>query len=207
MNDVMYRLMALAELKRNGYPVECVSYNDIRGTSAKAGAGWPACGHTVDASSFKGKLQAKTGLTFDLPTETQWEYACRAGTTTALNSGKNLTYGREGEDAAMNEVRRYYFNGGEEDETAKVGSYMPNAWGLYDMHGNVAEWCLDWWNGDDYGMEAVIDPVGQPSGTDRAFRGGGWDGWGWDCRSARRYADYPSWNDEDWYGFRIVFLP
>ena len=188
-------------------PVERVSYDEIRGTSATAGGGWPAFGHVVDASSFMGKLQAKTGLIFDLPTEAQWEYACRAGTVTALNSGKNLTNGGEEEDAAMNEVGRYYFNGGEYEHTAKVGSYMPNVWGLYDMHGNVCEWCLDWWNGDDYGTEAISDPVGQASGTDRVFRGGSWDGWGGDCRSARRYADYPSWNDEDCYGFRIVCLP
>ena len=128
-------------------PVESVTYLDIRGTSR--GTNWPASAR-VDAGSFLGILRAKTGLDFDLPTEAQWEYACRAGTTTALNSGKDLT----AEDACPNlaELARYSRNGGNPSTsssdasagTAKVGSYLPNAWGFYDMHGNVTEWCLDW---------------------------------------------------------------
>ena len=135
-------------------PVECVSYNHIRG--ANLGAWWPQM-NAVDETSFMGKLRAKTGRLFDLPTEAQWEYACRAGTATALNSGKNLS-AATGVDANMAEVGRYYYNSGsfdnsydyggtEETGTAKVGSYLPNAWGLYDMHGNVDEVCLDWYDG------------------------------------------------------------
>ena len=127
-------------------PVEQVSYSMIRGSGEKAGAGWPEYGHTVDATSFMGKLQAKTGLTFDLPTEAQREYACRAGTTTALYSGKNLT--NSNEDAATSELARYRYNqsdgkGGYTSGHTKVGSYLPNAWGLFDMYGNADEWCLD----------------------------------------------------------------
>jgi formylglycine-generating enzyme required for sulfatase activity len=174
-------------------PVEQVSYNDIRGSSA--GAGWPA-NSNVDASSFMGKLREKTGLaTFDLPTESQWEYACRAGTTTALNSGKNLT--STSADANMAEVGRYWYNGGSgytqggttTVASAKAGSYLPNQWGLYDMHGNVWEWCLDW-----YGTypDTVTDPVGVDSGLNRVLRGGGWFYLAKYCRSAHHGNYYPS---------------
>ncbi len=188
-------------------PVECVSYNNIRGSSN--GAKWPSSSD-VDTTSFMGKLRAKTGLaTFDLPTEAQWEYACRAGTTTALNSGKNLT--GTSSCANMAEVGRYWYNGGNgyssscttSAGTAKVGSYLPNAWGLYDMHGNVWEWCLDWWT-SNLGTTAVTDPVGAASGSNRLLRGGSWDILAQYCRSANRYNNsYPSNNGRNSYGFRL----
>ena len=187
-------------------PVEYVSYNTIRGTGSTAGAGWPAYGHAVDSGSFLGKLRAKTGQTFDLPTEAQWEYACRAGTTTALNTGKNLT--STDKDSAMDEAGRYGYNRndgkGGYSEHAKVGSYLPNAWGLYDMHGNVWEWCLDWWV-FDLGSSAVTDPKGPSTGSARVVRGGGW---GYDaryCRSAYRFNCNPSYSF--YSGFRVVLLP
>ena len=195
-------------------PVEQVSYDMIRGTSATTGAGWPTYGHAVDASSFMGKLQAKTGLTFDLPTEAQWEHACRAGTTTALNSGKNLT--STSSDIAMDEVGRYLNNGGSSysttcttaNGTAKVGSYIPNAWGLYDMHGNLWEWCLDWWYVNSYGTDAVSDPVGPTTGSVRVLRGGGWNFNAQYCRSAYRGNGPPSYGDgQSYFGFRVVCLP
>ena len=189
-------------------PVERISYDDIRGTGSTQGAGWPRYGHAVDEGSFLGRLRAKTGLLFDLPTEAQWEYACRAGTTTALNTGKNLTSIEQ--DSAMDEAGRYASNrsdgkGGYSQHT-KVGSYLPNAWGLYDMHGNVYEWCLDWY--DDYPSGAVTDPVGRQRGSGRVLRGGYWrDSGARDCRSAyRTFLNYPSYA---YYGngFRVVCLP
>jgi len=185
-------------------PVENVSYNDIRGSSA--GAGWPNSS-AVDASCFLGKLRAKTGLEdFDLPTEAQWEYACRAGTTTALNSGKNLT--STGSDANMAEVGRYWYNGGSSyssgvdtsGATAKVGSYQPNAWGLYDMHGNVWEWCLDWWTSS---LSSATDPVGAASGSARSYRGGGWVNFANNCRSAYRNGYYNPSDRINGIGFRL----
>ena len=174
-------------------PVEYVSYNDIRGSSS--GARWPSS-YEVDATSFMGKLRARTGLeAFDLPTEAQWEYACRAETTTALNSGMNLT--NTSSDASMAAVGRYAYNrtdgkGGYSDHTA-VGAYLPNAWGLYDMHGNVREWCLDWRTStSSLGTSAATDPSGASSGTHREARGGCWEYEAWNCRSASRCGVTPS---------------
>jgi formylglycine-generating enzyme required for sulfatase activity len=173
---------------RDMRPVEKVSYNDIRGGSD--GAGWPSS-NAVDADSFLGKLRQKAQLAaLDLPTESQWEYACRAGTTTALNSGKDLTSSASCPN--MGEVGRYYYNGGADynltDEpwagTAVVGTYLPNAWGLYDMHGNVWEWCLDWY-GVSYPGPST-DPTGAATGTNRTNRGGCWTKWASNCRSATR---------------------
>ncbi len=184
-------------------PVEQVSYEDIRGTDA--GAGWPSGGHAVDVGSFLGKLRAKTGLEFDLPTEAQWEYACRAGTTTALNSGKDLT--NKGECPNMAEVGRYQRNrsdGKGGSQHTNVGCYLPNAWGLYDMHGNVIECCLDMYG--DYPSEAVIDPQGPEAGSYRVRRGGYWNLNAQDCRSALHTYGSPS--ARSYYvGFRLVCPP
>ena len=186
-------------------PVERVSYNDIRGSSS--GAGWPAS-DAVDASSFLGKLRARApGCAWDLPTEAQWEYACRAGTTTALNSGKSLA--NTGEDANMAEVGRYYYNksdgkGGYSEHTT-AGSYLPNAWGLYDMHGNVWEWCLDWWQ-SSLGTSAATDPKGASSGSFRVQRGGSWGYYADRCRSAYRCSiDDPS-DANAYLGFRLSMI-
>lgn len=192
-------------------PVSSVSWDDVRGDSTVYD--WPSTSY-VDPESFMGILQAKTGIsTFDLPTEAMWEYACRAGTTTALNSGKNLTDIYEDKNVA--EVARYNSNGsgtrgtidrrlnivpdskgGYKDFHTKVGMYKPNAWGLYDMHGNVAEWCLDWMGAMT--SASVKDPVGPVQCSynnpnfagklinTRICRGGGNDDFAKDLRSASR---------------------
>jgi formylglycine-generating enzyme required for sulfatase activity len=162
-------------------PVEGVSYADVRGASA--GAQWPAS-DGVDAASFMGRLRGKTGLSFDLPTEAQWEYACRAGTASALNSGSDLTAVEACPN--MGAAGRYLHNGGEAGRHAPAGSYAPNGWGLYDMHGNAWEWCLDW-HADALDAADATDPSGPSSGTSgRVRRGGGWNSDAQRCRSAQR---------------------
>ena len=186
-------------------PAETMRYNDIRGSSL--GAGWPGSAE-VDATSFMGRLRARTdGLAWDLPTEAQWEYACRAGTTTALNSGKDLT----GVDECANlaEVGRYDYNmvdgkGGYDADHTVVGSYLPNAWGLYDMHGNVWERCLDWWQERSaFSTVAVNDPAGPKTGSKHVIRGGGWGTTAQFCRSAYRGNNLPTSTSSD-VGLRLV---
>lgn len=194
-------------------PVEQVIYYEIRENPSNSAISpnWPVSSQ-VHPDSFMGKLRAKTGLTgFDLPTESQWEYACRAGTTTALNSEYNLASTTS--DARMSEVGRYAFNhpGGyssassvsTDGGTAAAGSYFANAWGLYDMHANVWEWCLDW-NGVYPG--AVTDPKGAISGLYRALRGGSWGNDARDCRSAYRFSNNPDYRSYA-VGFRVCCAP
>jgi formylglycine-generating enzyme required for sulfatase activity len=190
---------------RDTRPVETVSWDTIRGGT------WPS--GDPAANSFMDKLRTLVGAgyPFDLPTEAQWEYACRAGTTTALNRGKNLT----STDSCPNvaEVGRYWHNGGsswsggrDEDlsvATAAAGSYLPNAWGLYDMHGNVWEWCLDWYVAD-LGVDPVVDPAGAATGSTRVIRGGGLNNDARACRSAIRGGITPSGAAD---GFRVAFAP
>jgi len=196
---------------RETRPVEQVSYYEIRenaDSNTAISPNWPQSS-AAGASSFVGRLRAKTGLsTLDLPTEGQWERACRAGTTTALNSGKNLVYGNSCPN--MEEVGRYYYNGGSsggagvgtDGGTAGVGSYLPNAWGLYDMHGNVWECCLDW-NVVDRGEDPVRDPVGPSSGTYRSARGGSRESFAAFCRCATPGGLLPSSRSRS-FGFRLA---
>lgn len=171
--------------KGNSYPVHYVSYNMIRGSSV--GAGWPSSS-AVDASSFLGKLRARTGLDFDLPTEAQWEYACRAGTTTTFSYG----------DSVNGSYMWYYSNSS--SKSHEVGTKSPNPWGLYDMHGNVWEWCLDWYASS---LTGGTDPKGSSSGSDRVPRGGSWGNVASDCASSCRGISRPSYECNN-LGFRLV---
>ncbi len=160
------------------YPVESVSYEDIRG--ATVAANWPGSSE-VDGESFIGVLRSRTGdVRFDLPTEAQWEYACRAGTTGA--------YGGDLDGMAIYSTNML----AKRTEPEAVGLMAPNAWGLFDMHGNVAELCLDWYG--DYSGSAVDDPVGPQMGSmwRRVVRGGSFGSSAIECRSARRGNQEPT---------------
>ena len=198
-----------SHFKGDTRPVEDISYDTLRGNVR--GAQWPA-NNEVDATSFFGKLRTKTALVADLPTEAQWEYACRAGTATALNSGWNLT--ATDDCPNMAKLGRYYYNaedgkGGYDDNHTKVGMYLPNAWGLYDMHGNVFEWCLDW---REWYPDTAVDPKGPPIERGalievfRAGRGGHYYSHARNCRSADRYG-YPPHLSNYHIGFRAAVHP
>ena len=131
------------------------------------------------------------GLKATLPTEAQWEYACRAGTKTAY------WYGNTDDSNKMN---YHDFSIG---KTTLVKSYDPNAWGLYDMHGNVWEWCLDRY--DDYPSGTVTDPVGPNGGSRRVCRGGSWNKFARRCRSAYRYRVVPGVRSAN-LGFRPLLV-
>jgi len=131
---------------------------------------------------------------YRLPTEAEWEYACRAGTTTTYSWGNQ-------EDAiTVGQYAWYANNSG--DATKPVGRKQPNAWGLYDMHGNVSEWCWDWWV-NSYSVGAQTDPTGASSGSYRIFRGGNWIDSVMVMRSGFEVHEYPYYRD-DVLGFRVV---
>jgi len=169
-------------------PVEWVSWDDCQEYITKLNDGFKSGGHKSPGSTGGLTPAALEGFKFSLPTESQWEYACRAGTTTAYHFGSVLN----GDQANCNGNLPYgtSMEGKWWERTTKVGSYPANAWGLYDMHGNVCEWCLDW--DEDYPSGAVVDPVGSPTGSYRVIRGGGWRDDALFCRSANRDSSVPS---------------
>ena len=169
------------------HPVTCVSWND--------------------AAGFCTWLSRKAGDTCQLPTEAQWEYVCRAGTSTRYSAGdpdtalrgianyadKNITW--PWADKEHNDGFAY---------TAPVGRFRANAWGLHDMHGNVWEWCADWYGENTYKTSPTSDPGGAAEGRSRVLRGGGWSTFAPHlCRSAARAAGTPS-RSNAYGGFRVV---
>ena len=209
-------------------PVENVCYNEIRNSEYAASPdpayNWPA---NPNPSSFLGQLRSKTGLDFDLPSEAQWEFAARAGNGDTKWGNDSGIMNTE-KDVNLDLFGRYERNGGRvhgggttysdpdmscgaANATAIVGSYAPNAWGLYDTSGNLWEWCLDWMEDNITANEGKIniDPsapaktLSGASGGNRVLRGGSWYNAAGGCRPAMRSANAP--NTRNIYsGFRVL---
>jgi formylglycine-generating enzyme required for sulfatase activity len=146
-----------------------------------------------DTQAFCKKLSESTKQTVRLPTETEWEYACRAGTATTYHSGDA--------EADLDRVAWYYANS--KSTTHPVDQKEANAFGLYDMHGNVWQWCQDWWDDGYYSKSPAENPQGPAHGARRVLRGGSWGNAPLDCRSARRDRIDPDGRDRI-IGFRVV---
>jgi len=147
-----------------------------------------------DAKAFCEVLAKKLGKTVRLPTEAEWEYVCRAGTTTRFYTG----------DSESRLAGAAWYSRNCDDATHPVGEKKPNAWGLYDMHGNVWEWCEDWYGG--YPSGNVTDPRGPAYGSLRVIRGGSWSGFASYCRVGYRFGNYPD-SGSNYVGFRACLPP
>ena len=162
-----------SQFKKNQNPVEMVSWND--------------------SQDFLKKLSQKAGGTFRLPTEAEWEYACRAGSTTEYCFGDD--------ESRLGDYAWYFTNSG--SKPYSVGRKKPNAWGLYDMHGNIWEWCEDYYDECFYSKSPVENPCNTGTEGDRVLRGGVWGGGADLCRSAARAPFNPAYTLH-FIGFRVV---
>ncbi len=176
-NPSFFQKRAIRKSDSSMYPVESVSWED--------------------AVEFCKKLsdlpeERKAGRVYRLPTEAEWEYACRAGSKAVYTFGAN----------SKSLVDYAWFGGNSGQQTHPVGEKKANAWGLYDMHGNVSEWCSDWYG--EYPKGAVSDPSGANEGSDRVIRGGSCYDTAADCRSANRSWYDPSYRRLRTHGFRVA---
>ena len=183
------------------YPVTQRQWRNVMGSNPSVFNGDDLPVETVswdDCQEFIRKVNASLGCGARLPTEAEWEYACRAGTTTAYHWGNALNGDRANCDGnypcATTQKGRYL------EKTTTVGQYAANSWGFYDMHGNVSEWCNDWYG--EYPFGRVTDPQGPASGDGRVLRGGSWRNYAKSCRSAYRYWIDPGFRD-CYCGFRL----
>jgi formylglycine-generating enzyme required for sulfatase activity len=189
MNKNPSLFKTVEELDTKRFPVELVTWEEAM----------EFCTKLSEIAAEK-----KAGRVYTLPTEAQWEYACRAGTTTPFHFGSvlngnqantngNFPYGNAPKGKSLN-------------RTTTVGSYPPNAWGLYDMHGNVSEFCSDWYDEKYYSRAEENDPQGPAGDFDKVFRGGNWIGSANTCRSARRSGGSTE-NRGSFWGFRVAVNP
>ncbi|OHB76884.1 MAG: hypothetical protein A2Z34_10110 [Planctomycetes bacterium RBG_16_59_8] len=183
-----------SKFKGENHPVEQVSWDDFQEFLKKVN----------EKMSTMSGVEGQGALKADLPTEGEWENACRAGRPSGRASPELAEAGSTGrwcfgeEETKLGEYAWYDENSG--GKTHPVGQKKPNAWGLYDMHGNVWEWCKDWYGECGGG---VVDPRGPSTGTHRLVRGGGWNGYDRDARCASRSRSGPALRGSD-VGGRVV---
>jgi formylglycine-generating enzyme required for sulfatase activity len=187
--------------KGGNLPVEHVSWYDaIRYCNKRSENDGLTPAYTISGSAENPFVQWNRNANgYRLPTEAEWEYACRAGTRSPFNTGSNITTSQANYDGNFpynNNAKGIY-----REKTTAVGSFAPNGWGLYDMSGNVYEWCWDWYG--DYSVSNQTDPAGAASGSYRVSRGGGWYGYALFLRSAYRSIRSPSYRYY-FLGFRLV---
>ena len=181
-------------------PIGRILYNNLRG-SVDDGINWPSTGSA--AGGYLSTMRSSTGLALDLPTEAQWEFACRAGTTTALYTGK----GNDAQWGNSDVNGIAWFTGTSGNAVHAVGGKQPNDWGFYDMYGNAREWCLDWYGAYDTSVSPAVDPQGPSSGTERVIRSSYYYDGAKGMRSAFRTSQAPG-TANTTYGFRLcVTLP
>jgi formylglycine-generating enzyme required for sulfatase activity len=163
-----------------------------------------------DAVAFCDWLSRVEGKRYRLPTEAEWEYACRAGSTTRFPRGDDENVLDGVENIADASAKQFNLGGtyaswdDQNAMTARVGSFQPNAWGLYDMNGNTRELCSDWYSTGYYATSPTADPQGPPQGESHAVRGGGWLSHPLQCRSSRRFHMVPPMVVNTNVGFRVV---
>ena len=165
-----------------------------------------------DAVAFVQWLSRKEGKSYRLPTEAEWEYACRAGTTTRFSNGDNLpdvaAVGNVKDRTAKEKHPNWFTAISTRDGyiyAAPVGRFQPNAFGLYDVHGNAEEWCSDGYDADYYQQSPVDDPPGASAANDRVNRGGSWYNIPAHNRSAERWHRPPD-DRVNWLGFRVALV-
>jgi formylglycine-generating enzyme required for sulfatase activity len=188
-----YQLPDPSHFKDPNHPLEQMNWTDaaLYCNERSLAEGLEPC---YDEETWQCNFEANG---YRLPTEAEWEYACRAGTRTEYSFG----------NSAQQLRLHAWFSGNSSKRTHPVGRNKPSSWGLYDMHGNVTEWCNDWYSEDYYRQSPERDPKGPPKGRERVLRGGAWNSSADSCRSAYRASD-PSINDtclaSDAIGFRCV---
>ena len=176
-------------------PIGRIIYNNLRG-STDNGIDWPTTGTAV--GGYLATIRTATGLNLDIPTEAQWEFACRAGTTTAIYTGKGNS--AEWNNPDVEPIA--WFTGTSGNKVHAVGGKKPNDWGFYDMYGNVREWCLDWSGAYDASVTPSINPKGPTSGSYRVIRSSYYYNGAKGMRSAFRESQVPGTGDTT-YGFRL----